>query len=234
MNRNSHKFILPSIFSVPLWTITKRLLLCTAVPSLNHLISGVGVPVARHDSVATLPLGRVWFVGPIWMTGGGMSSTDMTWKITKIMGKYWLGRNVFRVCGRKKNIWVAMSTLPYQYVYLLRFGGGSGGGIGAHVFTFMIFNHWHFFFADNASNNSSTMTQTKVFLLFFDCLGCVKRCDRKTMTEHKNDYILSACVVCWGELTNGLFFILKAMLHDVVDVTKFQSLWFNDGLGINL
>lgn len=73
--------ILPSILSVPLWTISKRLLLCSAAPSLSHLICGVdGVPVARHVSIATLPFGRVWFDGPIWMMGGGMSSADVTWK----------------------------------------------------------------------------------------------------------------------------------------------------------
>lgn len=75
--------ILPSILSVPLWTISKRLLLGTVALSLNHWISGNGVPAARHVSIATLPFGRVWFVGPIWMIGGGMSSTDMTWKRKK-------------------------------------------------------------------------------------------------------------------------------------------------------
>lgn len=72
------KNISPSIFNVPLCTIARRLLIWTAVPSFDHFISGDGVPAARHGNVATLPLGRVWFDGPIWMMGGGMSSTDMT------------------------------------------------------------------------------------------------------------------------------------------------------------
>lgn len=114
------KYLSPSILSVPLWTISKRLLLCTAAPSLVHLIWGDGAPVARHVSIATLPFGRVWFVGPIWMMGGGMSSTDVTWKTTKRRANISSGKMFFE-CARKPNIWSAMSSLCYQCVDLLRF-----------------------------------------------------------------------------------------------------------------
>lgn len=141
----------PSIFSVPLWTISKRLFEWIAVPSLNHLMSGVGAPAARHVSIATLPFGSVWFVGPIWMIGGGMSSTDMTWK----EGKENCSVNIdcrkgfycFEWQLGRENIWSATSSLPYQLVYrrLATRGVIQGSLYVAHVFTSTIFNHWHCF-----------------------------------------------------------------------------------------
>lgn len=67
-----------SIFRDPIWMITKRRPVCSGIPSLYHLTRGAGVPTARHGSIATLPIGSVWFVGPICIIGGGTSSTDVT------------------------------------------------------------------------------------------------------------------------------------------------------------
>lgn len=79
-NKNSKNKHLPSIFNVPLCMTSKRFFTCNEAPSLDHLISGVGDPPARHKNVATLPFGSVWFVGPIFIIGGGMSSTEFTYK----------------------------------------------------------------------------------------------------------------------------------------------------------
>lgn len=45
----------------------------------HHRIRGVGLPMARHGTIAILPIGNVWLAGPIWMIGGGMSSTEVTY-----------------------------------------------------------------------------------------------------------------------------------------------------------
>lgn len=121
------KNLLPSIFNVPLWTITKRFLVCTAAPSFDHLMLGAGLPAARQLNIATLPFGRVWFVGPIWMMGGGMSSTDVTWKRRE---KWLIWINIcvdetasFQVLlarGKIENIWSTTSSFSYHFVYLLR------------------------------------------------------------------------------------------------------------------
>jgi len=39
--------------------------------------------VARQGRVATDPLGSVWLAGPIWIIGGGRSSTELTCRKTR-------------------------------------------------------------------------------------------------------------------------------------------------------
>lgn len=53
---------------------------CIGVPSLYHFTRGVGFPLALHGSTANVPLFNVWFDGPIWIIGGGESSTDVTYR----------------------------------------------------------------------------------------------------------------------------------------------------------
>lgn len=78
---------LPSIFKKPLCTMIMRWPVCNGLPSLYQRMRGVGGPVARHASMATLLTGNVWLAGPIWMIGGGISSTDVTCRKARVVAE---------------------------------------------------------------------------------------------------------------------------------------------------
>lgn len=63
--------------------ILDEVLLSKGDPFLYHWIVGGGDPLAMQGRVATDCNGKVWFVGPNSISGGGTSSTDVTCKQIK-------------------------------------------------------------------------------------------------------------------------------------------------------
>lgn len=48
------------------------------MPSRYHEITGTGFPTALQGRIPMVFIGRVWFIGPWIITGGGWSSGDIT------------------------------------------------------------------------------------------------------------------------------------------------------------